>query len=400
MKILQILPAMDTGHVARSAMDMAKALVVAGHASIVVSNGGPLTTRLEREGSTHISLPVHQKNLTSLWQVKPLRQVIEKHKPDIIHLRTRMCAWITRLALKGIPENQRPKTVSTIHHMYPVSIYGKVITESDCVICVSDYVADHVKTHFPNCPPENIRRIYRGVDEKFFPYRYQPSVHWWNGVLAEFPHLDKKIWLTLPGTISQSRGHEWIIDILGGLKSDYPDIHAVIIGDPKSPKSTYYEELQQRISSLDLEDYVTFTGWRDDIRDWLAASNLVFSLVNKPLAYSQTVMESLALGTPVIAWNQGGVAETLNRLFPQGLIETHDGLALCEKVRELLDSSELPKKPEEFILRKMTKEALDIYKSLLPDCHKSKPKKQTKTQPSQSTESPQDLPSTEKPQTN
>lgn len=365
MKILQILPSMALNHVARSTLDLAKALVIAEHESLVVSNGGCLVNRLERDGSKHITLPVHQKNLSALWQVKPLRDIIISEKPDIIHLRARMPAWIVRLALRNIPPENRPKIVTTIHNIYAVSRYSQIITEAERVICVSDFVADYVKTNFPECPPERIQRIYRGVDAKSFPYRYQPSVHWWNSVFAEFPQLENKIWLTLPGTVSQSRGHQWLIDILGGLKAEYPNVHAVIIGDPKSHKSTYYEELQQRINSLELGDYVTFTGWRDDIRDWLAASNIVFSLIYKPIAYSQTVMEALALGTPVVAWDHGGVAETLSDLYPRGLLPPEDGIGLCNKVRELIDEPELPKKPESFLLRQMTADMLTIYREIL-----------------------------------
>lgn len=361
---------MDANHVARSALDLAKALTLAHHKSVIVSNGGSLVNRIEREGSKHISLPVHQKNLSALWQVKALREVILAEKPHIIHVRARMPAWITRLALRGINDDIRPYVVSTIHNIYPVSRYSEVMMQSERVICVSDFVANHVKASFPSYPKENIRRIYRGVDTKIFPYRYQPSVHWWNGVLAEFPHLDNKIWLTFPGTVSQSRGHQWILDILGNIKNDYPNAHAVIIGDPKDSNSAYYEDLQLRIDSLGLSQYVTFTGWRDDIRDWLAASNIVFSLIYKPIAYSQTVMEALAVGTPVLAWNHGGVAETLSHLYPDGLVEPENGIALCNRVRALLTSPETPKKPEAFLLKQMTHEMISIYEELLDSATK------------------------------
>lgn len=365
MKILQILPSMELNHVARSTLDIAKALVKADHTSVVVSNGGSLVSRLERDGSKHISLPVHQKKLSALWQVKALREVILAEQPDIIHVRARMPAWITRLALRGMDENDRPKVVSTIHSIYPVSRYSQVMTEAECVICVSEFVAEHIKANFPHVPIDKIKRVYRGVDSKSFPYRYQPSVHWWNGVLAEFPQLDNKVWLTLPGTVSQSRGHQWLLDILGNIKKEHPNAHAVIVGDPKDPKSPYFEDLKMRIDSLGLNEHVTFTGWRDDIRDWLAASNIVFSLIYKPIAYSQTVMESLSLGTPVLAWNHGGVAETLSNLYPEGLLEPEDGLALCTKVKQLLEEPETPKKPESFLLKQMNCEILAIYREVL-----------------------------------
>lgn len=54
MKVLQILPELNAGWVERGTLELARALVAAGHSSLVVSNGGRLVAELEGQGNRQI----------------------------------------------------------------------------------------------------------------------------------------------------------------------------------------------------------------------------------------------------------------------------------------------------------------------------------------------------------
>lgn len=150
MKVMQLLPELNSGGVERGTLEIARALVAQGHQSLVVSNGGRLVSQLEAEGSTHLTLPIHKKSLSSLWQIRPLRQLIEEHQPDIVHVRSRVPAWLTHFALRKIPANKRPHLISTVHGFYSVNRYSAIMTQAEKVIAVSDsvvkYITDHYKT--------------------------------------------------------------------------------------------------------------------------------------------------------------------------------------------------------------------------------------------------------------
>ena len=60
MKVLQILPELDSGGVERGTLEVAARLVQDGHESLVISNGGRLVAALETAGSRHLQLPIHQ----------------------------------------------------------------------------------------------------------------------------------------------------------------------------------------------------------------------------------------------------------------------------------------------------------------------------------------------------
>ena len=114
MKILQILPELNIGGVERGVCDLSKALVEQGHQSFVISNGGKLESSLVASGGKHISMPVHIKRFKTLKLAKELYEVILDVNPDIIHVRSRMPAWVTYHALKKFKNNFKGKLLISL----------------------------------------------------------------------------------------------------------------------------------------------------------------------------------------------------------------------------------------------------------------------------------------------
>ncbi|AVF07252.1 glycosyltransferase family 4 protein [Acinetobacter baumannii] len=365
MKVMQLLPELNSGGVERGTLEIARALVAQGHQSLVVSNGGRLVSQLEAEGSTHLTLPIHKKSLSSLWQIRPLRQLIEEYQPDIVHVRSRVPAWLTHFALRKIPANKRPHLISTVHGFYSVNRYSAIMTQAEKVIAVSDSVVKYITDHYKNCPPQDIVRIYRGIDPAAFPHNYQPSAQWFNQVFNDFPELENKFLLCLPGRITRLKGHESLIELMQQLHSQYPQLHAVVVGGADVKKQAYLSELQNTIQSKGLADKITFVGHRSDIREWLAFSDIVLSLSNQAETFGRTALEALSVGTPIIGWNRGGVAEILSHVYPQGLVEAENEKALLEIVKHHIEQPQTVAPVTMFSLKDMCDQTLELYQSVL-----------------------------------
>lgn len=363
MKIMQLLPELNSGGVERGTLEIGRALVAAGHESVVVSNGGRMVSQLEQEGSLHLQLAIHKKSISSLFKIRPLRRLILQQQPDVIHVRSRVPAWITHFALRGIPANKRPHLISTVHGFYSVNGYSAIMTKAEKVIAVSDSVVEYITTHYPHCPKNSIVRIYRGINPKEFPHGYQPSANWWQQVYQLFPQLEQKILITLPGRITRLKGHEYLFDLIANLKDHFP-VHGVVVGGADVKKQAYLDELQQRVNDMGLQDHLTFVGHRSDIREWLAASDLVLSLSTQAETFGRTTLEALSLGTPVIGWDRGGVAEILNQCYPVGLVPPEDGDALLQSVSALLTQPVAPAPVEQFSLQQMTDQTLALYQQV------------------------------------
>ncbi|MCB1133064.1 MAG: glycosyltransferase, partial [Verrucomicrobiae bacterium] len=133
MKVVQILPELNAGGVERGTLELAAFLVREGHESVVVSNGGRLVDALEKAGSRHVAMPVHRKNPLTLLQVSSMRRFLAEEKPDIVHVRSRVPAWVAWLAWRGMDPATRPRLVSTVHGFYSVNRYSAVMTRGERV---------------------------------------------------------------------------------------------------------------------------------------------------------------------------------------------------------------------------------------------------------------------------
>lgn len=361
---MQLLPELQSGGVERGTLEIAQALVAHGHQSLVVSNGGRLVETLEQQGSQHFKLAIHKKSLSSLWQIRPLRDLILQQQPDIVHVRSRVPAWLTHFALKDIPAEQRPHLISTVHGFYSVNAYSAIMTKAEKVIAVSDSVVDYITQHYPHCPRENIVRIYRGINPQDFPFAYRPSDTWLQNTLQEFPQFKNHYLIALPGRITRLKGHETLIRIMQQLKAQYPHIHAVIIGDTAPKKQAYLAELKQKIKDLNLEQDITFVGHRSDMKNWLAFCDVALSLSSQAETFGRTTLETLALGRPVIGWNRGGVAEILSAIYPQGLITVDDEQALCQCLAQHIQQPPILSPVQQFQLDEMTGQTIALYQQM------------------------------------
>ena len=74
LRILQVLPELNEGGVERGVVEMNRELVKRGIESVVMSKGGRLTERIEKDGGKHVALDVCSKNpITAPWRIFRLR---------------------------------------------------------------------------------------------------------------------------------------------------------------------------------------------------------------------------------------------------------------------------------------------------------------------------------------
>jgi glycosyltransferase involved in cell wall biosynthesis len=365
MKILQILPELDSGGVERGTLEVAARLVHDGHESLVVSNGGRLVAALEAAGSRHIQMPVHRKALASLAEIPRLRKLFIAEKPDIVHVRSRLPAWLTWLAWKSMDRRTRPRFVTTVHGFYSVNAYSAVMTRGEAVIAVSASVRDYIVKNYPQKNPAKIRVIHRGVDETVYPIGFTPSNDWLAAWSAAHPGLETRIPLLMPGRLTRWKGQEYFIRLIARLIANGQPVHGLIAGEPHPKKLAYRDELKALAASLGVTEHITFLGHRSDLREIMAISALVFSLSTDPEAFGRVSLEALALGKPVIAYDHGGVAEQLRVLFPQGLVTPGDLESAIDLTGEILKGRPRPLSIEAFTLNRMLDSTLDVYRTVL-----------------------------------
>jgi len=362
LTVVQLLPALEAGGAERSSLEVARALVAAGHRSIVVSAGGRMVDRLEREGSEHVELPIGAKSLAVLAQVPKLRRLLRDERADIVHARSRMPGWVGWLALRGL--GRRTHFVTTAHGLNRPGAYSSIMVRGERVICVSNTVRDYLLRNYPASDPNRLVVIPRGVDPAEYPFGYVADQSWREWFFAEFPQLAGAPLMTLPGRGTRLKGHADAIELVSDLKARGIPTRLLLLGARQEGREAYIAELEQLAAARGVSDWIAISAQRDDARDVYAASAFVLQLSNKPESFGRTVVEAIALCRPVLGYDHGGVGELLADLYPAGRVPPGDRERLAERAAELLRAAPAIAPLQRYRLADMQAATLALYDGL------------------------------------
>jgi glycosyltransferase involved in cell wall biosynthesis len=371
ISVVQMLPELQAGGVERGTLELSRFLVQQGHVSFVISQGGALVDRLRQEGGRHIRLPyIGEKSPRCLLHWWFLRRFFSQSRIDVVHLRSRLPAWVGYWAWKSVPARHRPRLVTTFHGFYSVNAYSAIMTRGEKVIAISQAVSDHLRKRY-RLPASKIAVIYRGIDaEQFHPARTGPERI--RRIQEKWGCADDAFLILLPGRVTYWKGHDVFLQALALIR-DMP-WRAVCVGT-FDPHSAHYKKMRQMLDELDLADRVQFPGHEDDMPAAYAASGLVISAATgEPEAFGRVSIEAQAMARPIIASAHGGSLETVipgqtGWLFKPGDIHGLAGvmriaLSRPDLCRQYGDSG-FRRVHRHFTTRQMCQSTLDLYQKLL-----------------------------------
>ena len=368
LTVVQLLPALESGGVERSTLEIAEALVRAGHRALVVSAGGRLVQALQALGAEHITLPIGRKALSTLRHVRTLRALLQRERVDVVHARSRLPAWVGWLALRGMAASIRPRWVTTVHGLNSPSRYSRIMASGERVICVSGTVRDYVLEHYPRTPADRLRVIARGIDTSAFARTSCPDSAAREWAMAQHPALSGAgPLLLLPGRGTRLKGHGDAVDLLARLRADGIDARLWLPGAREAGRERYIAELEAHAAERGVAACIAFTPPTAHISRAYAASDLVLQLSHKPEAFGRTVIEALAVGRPVLGWAHGGVGELLRELQLEGAVAPFDADALHAAATRLLAQPPRPPDTIPHTLRSMQDATLAVYDELTDD---------------------------------
>ena len=293
-----------------------------------------MVPQLLAEGSEHVTLDLGRKSLITLSRLAALRRALRNIRPDIVHARSRLPAWMGWFALKGM--TPQPHFVTTVHGLNSPGSYSAILLRGERVIAVSQTMRDYVLSHYRWLEPSRVRVIPRGIDPQAWPYGHRPEDAWTQAFFAEFPDLAGAPLLTLPGRGTRLKGHHDAIELLADLKHRGIDARLLLLGVIEPGREAYLAELKDLIRARGVTSHVVLTAPRNDVRDIYAISALILQLSNKPESFGRTVIESLSLCRPVVGYAHGGVGELLAELYPAGRVALGDRERLVERAAELM----------------------------------------------------------------
>jgi L-malate glycosyltransferase len=118
--------------------------------------------------------------------------------------------------------------------------------------------------------------------------------------------------------LNPTKGIDCFFEAAAKIRERHPDAHFLVVGECYTRNAegkivvddAYRLELRNRVMSLGLADRVHFTGLRKDVPQVLAAAS-VSVLPSISEGISNTLLESMAAGVPVVATRVGGTPEVI-----------------------------------------------------------------------------------------
>ncbi|MFB6178303.1 MAG: glycosyltransferase family 4 protein [Halorientalis sp.] len=292
-------------------------------------------TRLEGNGVATECFPLvrHYNPATALPAVASLARYLRREQFDIVHTHSTEAGIIGRFAAvaAGIPH-----VVHTVHgvpftedrnpllNRFVLGCERKAATYTDRIVTNADVIAEAYLDRGIGTR-DQYTTIYSGVELEAFR--------------AATPATDlpgQRPRVVMIGRLAEGKGFEIMLEAAEQICDD--DATVLLVGE-----GPLFDDLDAEITARGLEADVFMTGYRDDVPNVLAASD-VLALPSFREGTPRVITEAMASGLPVVATDIAGVPEQVEDGENGYLIPTGDADALAERLSTLLADRQLREK--------------------------------------------------------
>lgn len=165
------------------------------------------------------------------------------------------------------------------------------------------------------------------------------------------------------GRVSRIKGQDLFIDAAYVALQHNKNMRFLIIGDVFKGNEDFMKHLKSMVNSYSMEEIVMFTGFREDIDNFIIHSDIVVVTTLITEGLGQVVMEGMAAGKVVIAPDRGGPSELIKHEIDGILYKSGDRDALAKALLKVASEPEL----RAFIVESAKKNAqkrFDIQKNI------------------------------------
>jgi len=225
------------------------------------------------------------------------------------------------------------------------------------IIAISESTKNDIVSHYPRLK-NKIEVTYLSYDKSIFKYPISST---------KISSVKKKYKITKPyilflSTLKPSKNIEGLVEAFSLLESKN-DYQVVIAGK----KGWLYESIFNKVKFLGLEDHVIFTDFIPEIdKPGLIAGAEVFAVPSFWEGFGIHVLEAMAVGTPVIASQEGSLSEVVGSagvyIDPKNPASIALGLARAIKDKKLLTKLGLAQ-AEKFSWEETARKTLNIITS-------------------------------------
>lgn len=261
------------------------------------------------EGTNHKELVnrcsnVEIINMRSIFDIRAAKKVANYCKANNIHIIQTHFLRENYIGVLAKLFNPKVKVVWTAHLIAEnnsiIKFFNRIFSKFvDNIICVSK--AAEASLIKEGISVEKTRLIYNGVDTAYFKPRKDVSIR------KELNIGKDTLVLTTVSRFNKEKGHHFLVEVLRELTNYITDFKVLLVGEGEEKAF-----IQEKVRKYNLGKHVLFLGYRDDIPEILAATDIYVSPSMRE-AISFSIIEALACGIPVVATKVGGVPEIFEK---------------------------------------------------------------------------------------
>lgn len=266
--------------------------------SLLVAYGSQFLRKWNSDRIDMTHGPISRKSLISLYFVF---RYLRKHRPDVVITHSSTDSWLISVATIGLlnrPKIIRMRHVSAI--ISPSRLTRWMYSRADHIVTTSSAIRAHICQTL-SIAGDRVTSIPTGLD---LQKRFLPPTRGQKLEARESLKLPREIpIITMLSTLRSWKGHIYALKALMIVK------HAtlLIVGDGPQENA-----LRQLVIDLDLRDRVLFLGYQSDPLPVLYSTDVFIQPSYGNEGWSQSLMQAMAVGLPVIASDIGGLNEMIN----------------------------------------------------------------------------------------
>ncbi len=343
---------------------LAKGLIKLGHkAAIVCQPDSPLALKAKEEQIETYELKMRGE--ADVIAILKLAFLLNQNNYDIVHMHTSHAHTLGVLAV--LFSGVRAKKVVSRRVDFSIkkhyTSHLKYLWGVDKYIAVSEAIKDVLIKD--GIPSEKIAIVHSGVDLSRF-----------NGTSGDYlrREFDVNSSTFIVGNVAHladHKGHEYLIKSIPIVLREFPDVKFFIVGDGE-----LRSHLQELASKLNLNDRLTFTGFRKDISQLLEFFNLFVLASHSGEGTCNAVLEAMAMRKPIVATAAGGTPEVIKDGVNGILVPARSPEALATGIISIIRDKNTAKKMGEngrqtvetrFSVENMVSGTVDVYMELMLD---------------------------------
>jgi glycosyltransferase involved in cell wall biosynthesis len=293
-----------------------------------------------------------------------LINLIKEFKPDVIHTHTAKAGVLGRIA--SLLAGKGAVRVHTFHGHLLRGYFSPAKTQ--IVIAIEKTLAKATSTLIAvgNKVRDDLLRAGIGTSSQykvFFPGLRAPRNIDKSSARSKFDLENSKVYCTFVGRLTQIKRPDRLLDVAAEMKSRGANIHFLVAGEGE-----LFESSKERAQTQSLP--ITFLGWRNDIEEILAASDIAI-LTSDNEGIPLTLIQGALAGLPIVSTDVGSISDIvidqsngyLTSLDASAMADALEKLLRDEKLRELMGASGKARARELFSLEKMLQDHSDLYRS-------------------------------------